>query len=85
MTRALGHKLFATHGIITTPSITRHYILEDDYFLVLGTDGLWDYIQEAEVRVCVSIGKLQLQHYVASLKRFAFCLISVRHIQPDFF
>jgi len=42
VTRALGHKVFAQHGIIPDPEIYVHQLGPDDSFIVLASDGLWE-------------------------------------------
>lgn len=47
--RAFGDCQLKTHGVICQPHITRINITDNDKFVVLATDGIWDTVQESEV------------------------------------
>eukprot|EP01126_Amoeba_proteus_P063581 TRINITY_DN8776_c0_g1_i1.p2 TRINITY_DN8776_c0_g1~~TRINITY_DN8776_c0_g1_i1.p2 ORF type:complete len:144 (+),score=35.20 TRINITY_DN8776_c0_g1_i1:622-1053(+) len=49
MTRALGHKIFSNHGVLSLPEVSRHMIEEDDHFLLIASDGLWDFLESEEI------------------------------------
>lgn len=52
LTRSLGvagWKQFSKGGIIATPEINFYEITPDDEFLILGTDGLWDFVISNQV------------------------------------
>jgi serine/threonine protein phosphatase PrpC len=42
MTRALGHKWLSKYGVTHTPSISFKTLTEDDAFVILASDGVWD-------------------------------------------
>ena len=42
MTRALGHKSLSKFGVIHTPSISFKTLSEDDAFVILASDGVFD-------------------------------------------
>lgn len=48
MTRALGHRLLSSYGVIQTPSIKRHTLSADDLCLVVASDGLWESLSPSE-------------------------------------
>ena len=50
MSRSLGDVIAQEIGVISTPVVTSHPIdPENDYFLVLGSDGIWDVMENQEV------------------------------------
>eukprot|EP00050_Salpingoeca_kvevrii_P007067 m.293568 g.293568 ORF g.293568 m.293568 type:complete len:304 (-) comp12827_c0_seq1:242-1153(-) len=49
MTRALGAFHLADAGVIATPEILSRQILAHDEYVVLGTDGLFDYATDGEI------------------------------------
>lgn len=49
MTRALGHKMLAEHGVIFNPSVRRSALADGDFCLVLASDGVWDSFDDGEV------------------------------------
>ncbi len=51
LTRSLGafHLKDQNYGIIATPEIKTHEITPDDEFLILGTDGIWDFVTSNQV------------------------------------
>ena len=44
MSRSLGDAIVHTVGVSAEPEMTEHDIIEEDEFLILGTDGVWDVI-----------------------------------------
>lgn len=44
MSRSLGDSIVHTVGVSAEPEITDHDISEEDEFLIMGTDGVWDVI-----------------------------------------
>lgn len=42
MSRSLGDALAHQVGVISIPEIVGHTIGSDDYFIIMGSDGLWD-------------------------------------------
>lgn len=42
MSRTIGHKIAAKYGVICEPEFVQHRIHDDDKFLILGSDGLWN-------------------------------------------
>ena len=50
MSRSLGDVIAQEIGVISTPVITHHEVsVEHDYFLLLGSDGVWDMMENQEV------------------------------------
>ena len=50
VSRAMGDCAYLTAGVIAKPEITvRHLVPEEDLFLVLGSDGIYDHMTNEEV------------------------------------
>ena len=50
VTRALGDHQLKTEGCIANPTINRRIISYQDIFIVLASDGLWDVVEENELK-----------------------------------
>ena len=48
MSRAIGDKLAASVGVISEPELTQYRLQSHDKFLVLATDGLWEFVSSHE-------------------------------------
>lgn len=46
VTRSIGDRLMKKHGLISEPSVQKYTISDDDEFLILATDGVWDVISD---------------------------------------
>ena len=58
-TRALGDFSLKNNGLISTPSIYKNKILEDDIYIVVASDGVWDTLNEDEVsNICIDNANL---------------------------
>ena len=53
MTRSFGDYFASTAGTISIPEIGEHFFDEDDKFLVIGSDGLFEFIDSQEVVIIV--------------------------------
>ena len=54
LTRALGDFSLKNNGLISTPSIYKVKILDDDIFIVIASDGVWDTLTESDVcNICI--------------------------------
>lgn len=49
MSRAFGDFCLKEHGLIATPRISHRKLTEDDEFIVLATDGVWDVLSNKSV------------------------------------
>ncbi|KAJ9050258.1 hypothetical protein DSO57_1016233 [Entomophthora muscae] len=49
MTRAFGDSSAHKVGLISEPEVSTHVLSEKDWFLVLGTDGVWDALNNSKV------------------------------------
>jgi serine/threonine protein phosphatase PrpC len=59
LTRALGDFSLKNNGLISTPSIYKNKILEDDIYIVVASDGVWDTLNEDEVsNICIDNANL---------------------------
>lgn len=54
MSRSFGDELASTVGVIAVPEILEVNFKEEDKFIILATDGLWEFIESEE---CVKIVK----------------------------
>ncbi|CAI5458324.1 unnamed protein product [Closterium sp. Yama58-4] len=60
MSRSLGDKLAHTVGVSATPEVVVRRLDQSDAFLVLGSDGLWEYVGDDEViGVVVGAGSIE--------------------------
>lgn len=48
MSRSIGDFVLKAKGVISTPVITKHSISPQDQFLILATDGVWEFISSQE-------------------------------------
>ena len=53
MTRCIGDRPLRKWGLTSEPEIRVVDVQEDDYALVLASDGLWDVLSEAKVLHCL--------------------------------
>ena len=77
MTRSFGDRVASIAGTICIPEIKEYYFTEGDKFLILASDGIWEFIQSEE---CINIiGKFYLNNniegcceylYIESRKRW---------------
>jgi len=49
MSRAFGDKVASTVGVICDPEIIEWKLTEADKFLILASDGLWEFLESEEV------------------------------------
>lgn len=56
MTRALGHKFLGRYGVIHDPHIAHYPVTDEDVVLVVGSDGLWDVVEKADVMTIATAG-----------------------------
>ena len=49
LTRSFGDKEMKKYGVLSTPDIFCHNIEEDDLFVVIASDGVWDVVEEDEI------------------------------------
>ena len=49
LTRSFGDKEMKKYGVLSTPDIFCQNIEEDDLFVIIASDGVWDVIEENEV------------------------------------
>jgi len=49
MSRSIGDIVGTEIGVISTPHLSTHKIQEEDAFIVLASDGVWDVMENAEV------------------------------------
>ena len=54
MSRSFGDEVAHFVGVITDPEIVEYYFCKEDKFIILGSDGLWEFINSEE---CVEIVK----------------------------
>ena len=49
MTRSFGDYFGSTAGVISEPEVTEYYLKEEDKFMVLASDGLFEFMESQEV------------------------------------
>jgi len=54
MSRSLGDHALKTVGVISEPVVTKHDLQDNDDFLIIATDGVWEFIDSAEAVKIVS-------------------------------
>ena len=54
MSRSFGDKIGASVGIISEPEIIEYNINQDDLFFILASDGLWEFMDNNEVRYIIT-------------------------------
>ena len=54
MSRSFGDEIAHTVGVITDPEINEYFFLEEDKFMIIASDGLWEFISSEE---CVGMVK----------------------------
>ena len=54
LTRSFGDEIMSKVGVICEPEIKQFFLGKDDKFIIIGTDGLWEYISSEE---CVNMVK----------------------------
>jgi len=62
MARSIGDHAAATVGVIAEPEITEYDIVEDDYAIVVASDGVWELLssqQVADITYGVKSGNVQ--------------------------
>lgn len=73
LSRSFGDWLIKSYGVIVDPHITKIELTDDDLYLIIASDGLWDAIKDEECRrLCQSnINTLEIckNFVVESLKR----------------
>ena len=59
MARSIGDHAVKGIGVIAEPEITKHTLTPDDSFLILASDGIWEFIssQEAVDKVAGALDK----------------------------
>lgn len=48
MTRSIGDVLGKSYGLITDPVISTHTLRNEDHVVIIGSDGLWDFVTNEE-------------------------------------
>ena len=49
LSRALGDTVAASIGVIAEPDVTTYTITEDDIFVIICSDGVWEFMDNDEV------------------------------------
>jgi serine/threonine protein phosphatase PrpC len=52
MSRSMGDTVGAQAGVISTPEIIEFELRQNDKFIILGTDGLWEFLDN---QLCVDL------------------------------
>ena len=51
MSRSFGDKVAALVGVVCNPEIMEWKLTGDDKFLIVASDGLWEFLESDEVRI----------------------------------
>ncbi len=51
MSRSLGDKLAHSLGVISEPSVSHYNLNSSDCFIIIGSDGIWQYLSNEEVKI----------------------------------
>jgi serine/threonine protein phosphatase PrpC len=49
MSRSFGDRVAASVGVIAEPEIMEYKFQEDDKFIIVASDGVWEFIESQEV------------------------------------
>jgi serine/threonine protein phosphatase PrpC len=49
MSRSFGDRVAASVGVIAEPEITEYKFHEEDKFMIIASDGVWEFIESEEV------------------------------------
>lgn len=73
LSRSFGDWLIKSYGVIVDPHITKIELTDDDLYLIIASDGLWDAIKDEECRILCETNNNTLEicknFVVESLKR----------------
>lgn len=50
MSRSFGDRVAASVGVIAEPEITEYKFHDEDKFMIIASDGVWEFIESDEVR-----------------------------------
>ena len=50
MSRSFGDKVAHTVGVTSEPTIKKYVMKSTDKFLIMGSDGIWQYMSNEEVK-----------------------------------
>lgn len=68
LTRSIGDLEMKQYGVIATPSIKKHFLTQDDMYVVLASDGVWDIIEQNKL---ISFGKGSANEVCDKIVKFA--------------
>ena len=63
MSRSVGDTVGKAAGVISTPEITSHTLTDADRYLIIASDGLWEFIETDE---CIQL----VQKWCVPLRRY---------------
>ena len=66
MSRSFGDKIGSNVGVISNPEIMEWFLTEEDKFIILATDGVWEYMDSLEV-----ISIIKKHYYSGDIKSAA--------------
>lgn len=49
MSRSIGDYVAHSVGVSTNPEVTRFDLVEDDKFIVIASDGVWEFLSNDEI------------------------------------
>ncbi len=51
MSRSFGDRVAASVGVIAEPEIFEYKFQEEDKFMIIASDGVWEFIESPEVKI----------------------------------
>ena len=81
MSRSVGDTVGKAAGVISTPEITTHTLTDADRYLVIASDGLWEFITTEE---CVQLTQkwLKANKKTAPVDAVPFLYVDTPHNTP---
>lgn len=49
MSRSMGDQIAHSVGVTSVPEVTEHNLCENDSFVIVATDGVWEFLTNQEV------------------------------------
>ena len=81
MTRSFGDRVASIAGTICIPEIKEYYFNDGDKFLILASDGVWEFIQSEE---CINIiGKFYLNNNIEGCCKYLYIESKKRWIKEE--
>lgn len=67
MSRAIGDHMLTSDGVIPIPTINRIVLKQTDKWLIIATDGVWDWLDERELNTLIDKNEFSAQNLAQSI------------------